>query len=258
MDPYANMAFDEWLLERVTNEPSSVFLRLYTWSQGTITIGANQRRETAVDFECLGDTPVIRRITGGRALYHDLSEYTYSIAWNHKAEDIPALSGKPSVAYRAVADGLVEFLAAMGHEATYARRSSRRNARPEVFHREPCFASHARYEVISNNEKIIASAARQWGSATLQHGSIKLHGVGVHPALPGAVGKTSEDGTEFPACERDTFRMTSQLLRHAMGLTLGVEFIEDTVNYAVDKGYLRCLDSVKRNPLERRLIFERK
>ncbi len=254
-DPYFNMAFDEWLLERVTSDPSSIFLRLYTWSQGTITFGANQHRETALDFERAGDTPVIRRITGGRALYHDLSEFTYSIAWNRKCEATPALSGPPSIAYRTIASGLVAFLASMGREATYARHSSPGNARPEVFHREPCFGSHARHEVVSGTQKIIASAARQYGTAVLQHGSIKLHGVGTHPALPGLDLATSR---ELPRCEQDTFQTAVRLLRRTMGRTLGVTFAVDSTNFASDARYQRLFELAKRNPLERRLIFERK
>ena len=42
----------------------------------------NQRDETALDFTKLNGINPIRRITGGRAIYHDPSELTYSIAFD--------------------------------------------------------------------------------------------------------------------------------------------------------------------------------
>lgn len=257
-DPYFNMAFDELMLSRVTDQPSQILLRLYTWSEATITYGANQRRETALDFDRLGDTLTIRRVTGGRALYHDLSEYTYSLAWNRSAEAVPALCGKPSAAYRHIAGGLVEFLAALGREANYVRRSSKRNARPEVFHREPCFASHARHEVISDDQKIIASAALQYGSAVLQHGSIKLHGVATHPALPGATDRGGQRSAEPPVESQDSFWEAAQILSRTMGRQLGVAFASDATDYTADEGLIKHLERVRKNPHDRRLIFARK
>ncbi|MCK4573421.1 MAG: hypothetical protein KAU36_03575, partial [candidate division Zixibacteria bacterium] len=80
--PHFNMAFDEWLFARACESPGSIMLRLYSWRPGAITFGFNQKEQTAVDCERLNGTPLIRRVTGGRALYHDPSELTYAIAVN--------------------------------------------------------------------------------------------------------------------------------------------------------------------------------
>ena len=81
-DPYENMAADEWLMEQAFSRPGYVALRLYTWNAGAITFGYNQDVDRAVDYSALNGTPLIRRITGGRALYHDPSELTYAIVVN--------------------------------------------------------------------------------------------------------------------------------------------------------------------------------
>ncbi|MDD3732440.1 MAG: hypothetical protein PHU88_08720 [candidate division Zixibacteria bacterium] len=186
-NPYFNMAFDEWLLSRAVKEPGTVFLRLYRWQLGAITFGFNQHRETAIDFSRLDGTPVIRRITGGRAIYHDPSEYTYALALNSDGLENTCLNGSLSATSRAIAGALVHFLCSLGIVTDYVRKSSRENARPDFFHKAPCFASRARYELVSENNKIVASAQKRFGTSLLQHGSIKLFGVITHPALDNSI-----------------------------------------------------------------------
>ena len=123
--PYFNMAFDEWMLYRVLAEPGSVYLRFYTWLPGAITFGYNQRQETALDFTQTGDMPVIRRITGGRAIYHDPSEFTYAIALNPLNLVNPRLVGTLSETSGALASSLVHFLTGLGIQAAFVQRSSR-------------------------------------------------------------------------------------------------------------------------------------
>lgn len=183
-DPFFNMAFDDAMLEQVLRRPQVILLRLYTWNQGTITIGVNQKPEKAVLADRLGGTPVIRRSTGGRAVYHDVSELTYSVALN-AGSAFPRAGGKSlSVIYLKLADGLKLFLEGLGISTQVVRRSGA-DAR-EAVHRsvKSCFASTARYELIAGNLKVLASAQRRIGAGVLQHGSIKLHGALPHPALP--------------------------------------------------------------------------
>lgn len=182
-DPHYNMAVDEWLFDRVHSVPGSLFVRLYSWAKGTITFGVNQDMERAFDSSQLNGTPVIRRITGGRALYHDCSELTYSIAVNLSGCHGRAWATGRSSFYRAVAEALAKFVRVMGTDADYCRRSAESNSRSDFFHKAACFASVSRYEVLAKGGKIVASAARQIGDTILQHGSIKLDGVAYHPAL---------------------------------------------------------------------------
>ncbi|MBI5266296.1 MAG: hypothetical protein HY851_03585 [candidate division Zixibacteria bacterium] len=177
------MAFDEWMLSVVAGHPGTLIARLYTWGVGSITFGHNQRCETALDHEAVGDTPVIRRVTGGRAVYHDLSELTYAIAFNTDTPPCPALRGSSGETSKAIALMLSQFLTRLGVTADWVKVSDTQNSRPAYFHKAACFDSHARYELANGRSKLVASARRDWGGAALQHGSIKLHGVAPHAAL---------------------------------------------------------------------------
>ena len=177
-DPFFNMAFDEWMFGCVLTQPGMILVRLYSWSPGAITFGLNQRESSAYDHAALGDTPAIRRVTGGRAIYHDPSEITYSVAINTQNLVHERLAGGVSQSSTAIAETLAEFVRLQGVPADYQKQSSADNARPDFFHTAPCFASHARYELIAKGRKIVASAQRRLDEAFLQHGSIKLTGSG--------------------------------------------------------------------------------
>ena len=84
-DPYYNMAFDEYCLESLTiNEP--VF---YLWqNRPTVVVGYNQEINTEVNLEYLrqNDIALVRRVTGGGAVYHDLENLNYTIVG--RSEDL--------------------------------------------------------------------------------------------------------------------------------------------------------------------------
>ncbi|MBU0985172.1 MAG: hypothetical protein KKA42_14955 [candidate division Zixibacteria bacterium] len=245
-DPYFNMAFDEWMYAQVVTHPGSLLLRAYTWRTGTITFGYNQRQETALDFDRLGETPVIRRVTGGRAVYHDRSELTYAIALNPHGPGFESLAGSVAVTSRRYADALAHFLEGVGLEAQVVARSSSENARPEVFHKAPCFASAARNELKAAGRKVVASAQKQQGGILLQHGSIKLDGLVSHPALP--VAATVHSGAS-PALDQRRFAVLADLFRTRLGEALGVVFVEQT---ASEGSFADHTARVKKNALVRR------
>jgi lipoate-protein ligase A len=225
-EPFYNMAFDEWMLERAAEFPDDPLLRLYTWRTATITFGYNQRRESALDQAQVGGTPVIRRITGGRALLHDPSELTYSIAMNLGG----ALGGRigPSLAETsgAIAEALQVFLGRVGRPAEYVRQSSPQNSRPDFFHKAPCFASTARYELTDRGRKIIASAQRREGNLLLQHGAIKLRGVASHPALP--LPSEAAPGGLQPI-DAATFETMALLFAQSFGAHFGLPVVTGTL-----------------------------
>ena len=215
-DPFVNMAFDEWMLQNVIRTPALFLARLYTWQIGAITFGVNQRQESALDFRNVGSTPVIRRITGGRALYHDLSEVTYSVALNNADRDHRpgAFGSSRSDLNASIVRGLSTFLASIGIETNMVRKSSPQNSRPEFFHKAACFASSAKYEMMSREGKVVASAQRRVVDCLLQHGSIKLAGVALHPALHLTKGHPE---TSLKPVDRIRFAKLSELFRIALG-----------------------------------------
>ena len=250
-DPYVNMAFDEWLLRQALATPGAAYLRLYTWCVPTITFGYNQRQTTALDWGRVGDTPVIRRITGGRALYHDLSEYTYAIAANTGDPAVAGLGGSVAKTSETISVALGAFLNRMGVTTSRVRQTSARDTHPDVFHKAPCFTSAARYELMAGGRKIVASAQKRLRGALLQHGSIKLSGVAAHPALDG-VGA----GNRLKPLDIKDFDVTAGVFAEAMGVALELSFTPAASSPSA-RTLAPATESVKKNALQRRVIVER-
>ncbi len=248
-DPYFNMAFDEWLFSRALSRPGAVYVRLYSWLPGAITFGYNQRRETALDFSRLGDTPVIRRVTGGRAVYHDVSELTYAIALNPHSDELRRLAGSVSATYRYLSGALQAFLGRLDIAAALVSRSSPENGRPDFFHKAPCFASASRYELLTGGRKIVASAQKQSRGVVLQHGSIKISGLAPHPALSATPG---EAAGELQPLSEERFERAARLFPEAVGESLGVRFRHVEVSAQEYRGLEIMRQAVMKNWSERR------
>ena len=79
---YWNMALDEAILRSVINKEVPYTIRFYKWSPSTVSIGQNQSLTSEVDLDFIKQKGfnVVRRITGGGAVFHDeFREITYSI-----------------------------------------------------------------------------------------------------------------------------------------------------------------------------------
>lgn len=162
----ANMARDEALLKSVGRGAIPPTLRLYEWSEPTISLGYFQGY---AEYEVLpppaGRLPVVRRLTGGGAILHD-RELTYSLT-------VPAnhtlVAGNPSRLYELVHEALMVCLAEAGVES---RRSGETDdsgpAKGPFF----CFARRHRLDVLIGSDKVAGSAQRRTSDAVLQHGSI--------------------------------------------------------------------------------------
>ena len=81
-DGYWNMALDEAILTAVIEKKSPNTLRFFKWNPSTASIGRNQSLIDEVDVNFCEEQGfnVVRRITGGGAVFHDsYGEITYSI-----------------------------------------------------------------------------------------------------------------------------------------------------------------------------------
>ena len=79
-DAAMNMAIDEAIVQRVSNGKSLPTIRFYKWKNSSISIGSNQNQDEINLAVCKkNNIDVVRRITGGRAVYHDKKDFTYSV-----------------------------------------------------------------------------------------------------------------------------------------------------------------------------------
>ncbi len=146
--------------------PSTV--RLYTWLPETISLGYHQN-ENEIDLEaCRRDgVAVVRRPTGGRAIYHD-DEITYAALFpSSSCLYNPQLLACYANVSRVLKAALEQFpirlddFEAVGSSGTYAGSPI-------------CFAEALSYELTIGGKKIVGSAQRRWPDRVLQHGSILL------------------------------------------------------------------------------------
>ena len=257
-DAVFNMAFDEWLLGVAAVTPGSVFLRLYSWMPGAISFGFHQDATRALDWDRVGETPVIRRLTGGRALYHDPAELTYSLVWNHCQPPAHPLGRARSESTAAIAAGLVKFARDLGFPADYVRTSPGDQARPSYFHKAPCFASAARYEVVCNGRKLVASAARRLPTATLQHGAIKLDMTVPHPALAHSEIAQVNSPEELSAVSPGVFLARVSVMVAAMSEVLLLNLLRCEPGWGAENGLKNVAEYVKKSPLGQRECIEQK
>lgn len=117
-DAFMNMAVDESILKnRIENlVPNTV--RLYSWKPSTVSIGRFQdaKRELHVEDCTKHGVDVVRRITGGGAVYHDSDgELTYSVVVKRAdlgTDDIGEV-------YAKIYSALTEALRTLGVEADF-------------------------------------------------------------------------------------------------------------------------------------------
>lgn len=168
LDGPTNMARDDALMTLVGTSHSLPTLRLYQWDRPTISLGYFQH---FADYESLpppaGGLPVVRRLTGGGAILHDL-ELTYSLT---VPVDHPLLAHGHSRLYERAHDAVIETLTSLGIAAARCGTSDDSGAAKGPFF---CFQRRHCYDVLVGGDKIAGSAQRRTRAAVLQHGSIVL------------------------------------------------------------------------------------
>lgn len=164
-----NMAMDEALAASVGAGRAVPTLRLYGWERPTVSLGFLQRGSAGVDRAAARQrgVPVVRRITGGRALLH-AEELTYSVAlplggpWGSLS--VPA-------SFRVLSQGLVEMLRRLGIPAAIgpAGEGGAPGAEGGL-----CFLARRMPAILVEGRKLVGSAQRRSGGWLLQHGSLLL------------------------------------------------------------------------------------
>ena len=86
-DPHANMALEEYLMRHARVEDDLV---LFYINQPSVIVGRNQNAWEEVNTEYLDaqHIPVVRRLSGGGAVYHDLGNLNFSFITRHTPEDV--------------------------------------------------------------------------------------------------------------------------------------------------------------------------
>src|SRR6266496_5860213 len=164
-DAALNMALDESILLHHINGEVPPTLRAFGWSQPSISLGRFQSVEREIESErCLQQgVALVRRPTGGRAVYHR-DEFTYSIGIG-KRDGVPA---GVVAAYAYLAQGLLAALRELGVQAELS--DERVSKHPSA----ACFGSSTQADLTSEGFKLVGSAQVWKDSSLLQQGSLPL------------------------------------------------------------------------------------
>ena len=163
------MALDEALL----NVATGTVVRLYTWSAPTLSLGYFQKaadvRASLPDSH--RDMAMVRRITGGGAIWHEF-EVTYALVGTLGVAGLPP---RTKDCYPHLHGHLQQALAQCGAGVDLAPADvGDRAFRSEV----RCFAAPAQDDLLRTADgvtgKVVGSAGRTHGDRVLIHGSLKI------------------------------------------------------------------------------------
>lgn len=163
------MAADE-LLAAESVRQGRALVRLYGWTEPTVSLGGFQRLADARQSAAIAGLPLVRRPSGGGAIVHG-TDLTYAVA-------VPRghpWGGDPQVLYDAFHSALAGLLQEHGIAARL-HPGRDRGAGDET--KLLCFDRRARGDLVIEAEgqpdghKILGSAQRRLQAAVLQHGSL--------------------------------------------------------------------------------------
>lgn len=99
--PEMNMAIDEAILESVSEGKSDPTIRFYRWDREAVTMGTGQDMSILKDE----DVKVVRRPSGGNAVYLSRDDLTYSVVAPKSL-----FNDSPGKAYRSICDRIVNAI----------------------------------------------------------------------------------------------------------------------------------------------------
>ena len=169
-DGATNMAIDEALWRSRQAGASPPTLRFFAWAPPTVSLGYGQPLDQHVDLDACRALGVglVRRPTGGSAIYHDgpERELTYSVVAT--AADL-GIGADLLETYRWIGAALLRGLRALGALAELVPERPPDGPVPAF-----CFARTGVYEIEVAGRKLVGSAQRRQGDSFLQHGAVLL------------------------------------------------------------------------------------
>jgi len=147
-DAFTNMAIDEAVIESISQGKSPPTIRFYKWLPSAVSIGCFQSMNDEIDIEKCKElgVDVIRRRTGGGAVYHDnKGEITYSVIVPEKDLDLGITES-----YHEICNWIVKSLSFLGISSEFKPIN----------------------DIIAGGKKISGNAQTRRNGVVLQHGTI--------------------------------------------------------------------------------------
>jgi len=214
-----NMALDEAIAKAVGAGKVPPTIRFYTWNPPAVSIGYFQEVEVEVNIDYCRSRgiDIVRRITGGGAVYHGPGELTYCIA---VPQDYSLIPSDIVESYKVLCQGIICGLKRLGIEARF---------RPIN-------------DIEIKGRKVSGSAQTRRFGAVLQHGTLLID-VDVDVMFNAL--KIAEEKMRDKAIKEFKKRVTSlkeetgrslshfevaEVLKEGFEESLGIELIEKTLS----------------------------
>jgi lipoate-protein ligase A len=178
------MAIDEAVLNARIGGLSVDTLRFYRWKPSAVSIGRFQKVESEVQLENCAErgVDVVRRVTGGGAVYHDTEdEITYSVIANKESLEAKDVGD----VYAKIYAGLTEALKILGVTADFNEGGvkacpnltvkGRKISGSAQCHRRGVVLQHGTILVKVNLEKMFTYLRVPWAQSCMQVADIARH-----------------------------------------------------------------------------------
>lgn len=142
-----NMAIDHAIYESVANGRENPTIRFYKWKNNSVSLGAYQNTNDINLEACKkNNVSIVRRMTGGSAVFHDKADFTYSVI-----APIRVFNYSIKNAYKEICSSLINALKDLGIKSAMENKN----------------------DIIVQNKKISGNAAKAMEKGVyLQHGTL--------------------------------------------------------------------------------------
>ena len=165
---FENMAIDEAVFDETVRTGKPPTLRFFGWRPTAVSIGYFQNAGAEINLDkCQTEgVDVVRRLTGGKAVFHS-AEVTYSLVASRNERLFP---DDIQETYRIISLCLVRALSSLGIDAALSPPMSSRRSPLETC----CFSTPSGNELLVEGRKICGSAQLRTRGGFLQHGSLLM------------------------------------------------------------------------------------
>lgn len=196
-DPYLNLAIEQYLFENCDDD---VFM---LWqNEPCVVIGKNQNAYTEINFDLLNEkgVKVVRRITGGGAVYHDFGNLNYTFISDKRSEGI-------DFAYFTAP--IIEALSSFGIDACLSGRN----------------------DILVDGKKISGNAQHTSGTRVLHHGTLLFDS---ELDFLSSLLKVDEEKIKSKAIKSTRSRVTNIKPLLSSEMTVA-QFVESLSNFVIKK-----------------------
>jgi lipoate-protein ligase A len=167
------MEFDRRMMGKVDSDGREQFFRIYTWDPPAVSLGKNQEPDRVLDTEYLSKAgvTVVKRPTGGRAIYHKNDVCISSAGSLHDAAAGGVTAGE---IYDNFADTLKLFFENLNTETILARGPRLQAGHRSGIGKLPCFLSATPYELLASGRKIAGIALYVGRDRFLVQSSVRI------------------------------------------------------------------------------------